>query len=334
MIITLKNANFSTNNIGTLDTWRISVKLGVGATYNGPRSVKRGEAFSCTIIVDADHEKAYSGNSTTNENISMGNVSGVAHSSLVSDEDGIKTYSIEIESVTGNVVINFPTINVHTGEEEPSEPNTPGGDEFETDNNVVFNFDFTRSTLADYADKGIFTVPDNATLDSIIYDNNGANLNNNLPNGLNLVNPIDASRPWTLEFTANFATPSDLVGNRRAFLTGSSAVSGSTMTPFVVINSSKLDSLGFQISNGSHMYIGGGKLTYDAEASYKITYNGAGVVTVLKDGTDLGSANVNFANSQFEVLLGAASGKSSAYIWKDVETDKKSYLKTIKFYYN
>jgi hypothetical protein len=51
MIITLKGADFSASNIGTLSSWRISRSLGAGATYEGAASVDKGAAFSATVTL-------------------------------------------------------------------------------------------------------------------------------------------------------------------------------------------------------------------------------------------------------------------------------------------
>ena len=204
---------------------------------------------------------------------------------------------------------------------------TSGGE-----NNVVFDFDFTTSTLANYANQGIFTVPDTSTIDAITYDSTkGANLNDNLPYGLTLTNPIDASRAWALEFTATMVTPTVLVGNRRAFITG-----GSDLAPFVVINFSGtgVASQGFQISNGAHKWVGTGKLIYDQEVTYKIVHDGASNIVVYQNGVEFGTTTCDFTGKTFGTILGVIKGKSSAYIWKDVESGKKSYLKKLKFSYN
>ncbi len=203
-----------------------------------------------------------------------------------------------------------------------------GGDSGGSTDNVVFDFDFTTNNIDDYALSDIFTVPDGSTTSAIEYDSTkGMSLNSNLPNGLNLVNPIDASKAWTLEFTATFVTPTVLAGNRRAFL------GGADLYPFVFINGGTVEQLGFQVSNGSHSYVGAGKLVYDAEAEHKVVYDGAGKLEIFINGTSIGTATINMTGN-FTVILGNVSGKSSAYVWQNVESGKKSYLKKIKFYYN
>ena len=57
MIITLKGADFSASNIGTLSSWRISRSLGAGATYAGATSVDKGAAFSATVTLAEVTEK-------------------------------------------------------------------------------------------------------------------------------------------------------------------------------------------------------------------------------------------------------------------------------------
>ena len=106
------------------------------------------------------------------------------------------------------------------------------------------------------------------------------------------------------------------------------------MAPFAVINATTLETLGFQISSGSHKYVGSGKLTYDEEASYKIVHDGATNVEVFKNGTSIGTATVDFTDASFGTILGNVKGASSAYVWQDVEDGKKSYLHKMKFYYN
>ena len=47
MIITLKGADFSASNIGTLSSWRVIRSLGVGATYEGPITVEKDASSWC-----------------------------------------------------------------------------------------------------------------------------------------------------------------------------------------------------------------------------------------------------------------------------------------------
>jgi hypothetical protein len=118
MIITLKGADFSASNIGTLSSWRISRSLGAGATYEGVTSVDKGAAFSATVTLAEGYEVGTAGVTVT-----MG---GTVLSGAHAMEGNVIT--ITIASVTGNVLIKVPTVNTATGEEE--EPEVPDSREF------------------------------------------------------------------------------------------------------------------------------------------------------------------------------------------------------------
>ena len=225
---------------------------------------------------------------------------------------GVSPTSATINSDT-TVTYNY-TANSGSGSEE----------------NVVFDLDLVNSRLTDYVSQGLFTVPEGSTIDAIAYDANGANLNDNLPYGLTLATPIDASRAWTLELTMNMATPTELVGNRKAIMTG-----GDDLAPMILINGNGgADKFGFQISSGAHTWVGISGLTYEQDVTYKFVHNGNNTTTVYANGTELGISNTVWTGKQFGTILGVIKGKSTAYIWKDVEAGKKSYLKSMKFYYN
>lgn len=112
MIITLKGADFSASNIGTLNTWRITRSLGTGATYEGVTSVNKGASFTATVTIAEGYELGTAGVTVT-----MG---GTVISVATVNENVI---TISIAEVTGNVVIKVPTVNIATGEEE--EPEVP-----------------------------------------------------------------------------------------------------------------------------------------------------------------------------------------------------------------
>ena len=111
MIITLKGANFSDSNIGTLSTWRINRSLGTGATYEGPTSVDKGAALSATVTLAENYAVG-----TAGVTITMG-------TTVLSDAYSIsgQVITITIAAVTANVTIKVPTINTSTGEEEEPE---------------------------------------------------------------------------------------------------------------------------------------------------------------------------------------------------------------------
>lgn len=114
MIITLKGADFSASNIGTLSTWRITRSLGSGATYEGPTFVDKGASFSATITIAEGYEIGSAGVTVT-----MG---GVGQAYTINGN----MIAISIAAVTGNIVIKVPTVNIATGEEEePEIPDEP-----------------------------------------------------------------------------------------------------------------------------------------------------------------------------------------------------------------
>lgn len=135
MIIVLKNADFSQSNIGTLSTWRITRSLGAGATYEGPTSIDKDASFSATITIAEGYEIG-----TVGVTVTMG---GIAINAATVDGN---TVTIAISSVTGNVVIKVPTVNINTGEED--EPETP-------ESNVLTPVSFTTK-------KGYYASSNNA----------------------------------------------------------------------------------------------------------------------------------------------------------------------------
>ena len=51
MIITLVKANFSANNIGTLNSFVVLTNLSAGLTYDGPSFIENGSNLFATITV-------------------------------------------------------------------------------------------------------------------------------------------------------------------------------------------------------------------------------------------------------------------------------------------
>ena len=101
MIITLKGADFSQANINDhLKNWFISTVMGEGATYNGPSMVEKGAALNATVTLGADYAVGADGIVVT-----MG---GVDYGATTIDGN---TINVNIESVTGSVVIKVSTIN-------------------------------------------------------------------------------------------------------------------------------------------------------------------------------------------------------------------------------
>ena len=119
MIITIKGADFSSANIGTLSTYIISKSIGSGAAFDIPNFVEKNSSANWTITLDEGYTfGTYS--------VTMG---GVEVTPTVVDN----VMTISIAEVTGNVRIVVATINENTGEEdipvvppvEPEEPETP-----------------------------------------------------------------------------------------------------------------------------------------------------------------------------------------------------------------
>lgn len=108
MIITLRKADFSLSNIGTLNTWSIIRSLGTGASYSGPTYVNKNATFNAIITLDEGYEIGSAGITITMGNIRL-------DSSVYSIVDNIIT--ISITAVTGNINITVPTLNSSSGEE-------------------------------------------------------------------------------------------------------------------------------------------------------------------------------------------------------------------------
>jgi hypothetical protein len=197
MIIVLKGADFSASNIGTLSTWRVTRSLGTGADYVGPTSVDKGTAFNATITIAEGYELGASGVTVT-----MG---GQILSSGVTINGN--TITISIASVTGNVTIKVPTVNLSTGEEDVggntgSGSGDAGGDLGDPSITYLLNLNFNTTPVANMSDVIVIDLPDSSiplqqTSEGIV--NNGAN-----PYGFALVNPIKIPDNWRLEYCVKF----------------------------------------------------------------------------------------------------------------------------------
>lgn len=103
MIIVLKGADFSASNIGTLSSWRITRSLGAGATYIGPTSVDKGAELRAIISIAEGYEFNTAGIIITMGGVVLGGDNY---------DIGSNGITIEIPSVTGNVVIKVPTTSL------------------------------------------------------------------------------------------------------------------------------------------------------------------------------------------------------------------------------
>lgn len=109
MIITIKGADFSSANIGTLSTYIISKSIGTGASFDIPNFVDKNSSVNWVITLDEGYTfGTYS--------VTMG---GVEVTPTVVDN----VMTISIAEVTGNVRIVVATVNENTGEED--EPVVP-----------------------------------------------------------------------------------------------------------------------------------------------------------------------------------------------------------------
>ena len=282
-------------------------------------------AIGKTLQLSCTYTPANATDTTLNYSSSSDSIATVNTNGLVT---GVSTGEVTITAklASDETIISTITINVVESSNDDNSSSDSSGESI-----TVVDFDFTTNTINDYALEGTFTIPDTSTPDAIEYDNTlGMNLNSNLPYGLTLSNPIDASKAWTLEFTGTFVTPTVVAGNRRALITGAD-----DLAPFIVISStsSSTPTLGFQISSGSHAWVGTGEIDYDQEVTYKIVHDGNNTTTVYENGLELGESNADWSGKNFGTILGVIKGKSTAYVWQDVEDGKKSYLKKFKFSY-
>lgn len=108
MILTIKGADFSSANIGTLSTYVVSKSIGRGATYEIPGFISKNSSANWTITLEEGYIfGTYS--------VTMG-----GEPVEVSVTDNVMT--ISIAEVTGNVRISVATINQNAGEDEPETP--------------------------------------------------------------------------------------------------------------------------------------------------------------------------------------------------------------------
>ena len=116
MIITIKGADFSSANIGTLSTYIISKSIGSGASFDIPNFVDKNSSVNWVI--------------TLNEGYTFGTYSVTMGSEVITPTVVDNVMTITIAEVTGNVRIVVATVNENTGEEDipvvpPVEPEIP-----------------------------------------------------------------------------------------------------------------------------------------------------------------------------------------------------------------
>lgn len=112
MILTIKGADFSSANIGTLSTYMVSKSIGSGATHSIPNFVEKNASVNWTITLD--------------EGYTFGTYSVTMGGEVITPTVVDNVMTISIAGVTGNVRIVVATVNENTGEEdEPTIPDEP-----------------------------------------------------------------------------------------------------------------------------------------------------------------------------------------------------------------
>lgn len=119
MILTIKGADFSAANIGTLSTFVVNKSIGRGASYDIPSFVEKNSSVNWVITLDEDY--------------TFGTYSVTMGGSVITPSVVDNVMTISIAEVTGNVRIVVATVNENTGEEdipvvppvEPDDPETP-----------------------------------------------------------------------------------------------------------------------------------------------------------------------------------------------------------------
>ena len=108
MIITIKGADFSSANIGTLSTYISSKSIGSGASFDIPNFVDKNSSVNWVI--------------TLNEGYTFGTYSVTMGSEVITPTVVDNVMTIAIAEVTGNVRIVVATVNENG---EPSVPDVP-----------------------------------------------------------------------------------------------------------------------------------------------------------------------------------------------------------------
>lgn len=141
MYIILNTADFSANNIGTLDQWSISCNRPKGITWSGLTSaVDKGSNFNAVAEIDtANYELV-----TMSVTMGATTQSGVGTSGGITISNSGSRYTITISSVTANVNISVTTKNLST--ETPGSGGGSGGGGTPTPTTYTFTVNPTPST--------------------------------------------------------------------------------------------------------------------------------------------------------------------------------------------
>ena len=109
MIITIKGADFSSANIGTLSTYIISKSIGSGATFEIPSFVDKNSSVNWVI--------------TLNEGYTFGTYSVTMGGEVITPVVNESVMTISIANVTGAISISVAT--TYVGVAEPEQPDMP-----------------------------------------------------------------------------------------------------------------------------------------------------------------------------------------------------------------
>jgi hypothetical protein len=331
MIIYLKGADFSKHNIGTLDSWRISRSLGSGATYEGPTSVDKDAALTATVTLAEGYEVGTAGVTIT----MGGTVLSGAHTMVGN------VITITIASVTGNVLIKVPTINMNTGEEDdPETPETPDSGDIppiDPSLNYLLNIDFVNTPSSELigTDKVFRTDANNESI-AYVQDSNGLKLNGRFPYGFQLVNTIQIPEKWCVEYCVKYptydkATMPDVTPPAAYAMLGSNA----GLAPVILMDGSQTQ-VRFKTGDTPRVDSATGYNLMDSNYhTYKIECIGNYQINYYRDGAQVGSTvsptqGTPGGRGTWERLLGTQKAWIDQTNSGNYKTDGDGYLKYIR----
>ena len=179
MIITIKGADFSSANIGTLSTYIISKSIGSGASFDIPNFVDKNSSVNWVI--------------TLNEGYTFGTYSVTMGSEVITPTVVDNVMTIAIAEVTGNVRIVVATVNENGEEDIPVVPDTPTPDS----NVVEFKFNSAVENGVNLSNAGSISNGKIVVTKEGIVDYNGITFSND--------------KDWTFECIALPSGATDLV---------------------------------------------------------------------------------------------------------------------------
>lgn len=295
MIITLVKANFSANNIGTLNSFVVLTNLSAGLTYDGPSFIENGSNLFATITVGEFFKL-----NPQSLMLTMGGV--VVEDAFTIDN---KTITINVENVSGVITIAATAKSLLDG--------------------ILVNLDFTKKTLADYIADGVIYNKDNRSVLDGTYSENGLSFTNKAGSvGYALTSPIAANQDLWMEITyATNPYNSELTAKTEAlypytmFVTGTdhegTAHTSNCFTPAWFNNNPAVN---FRNAAGRTLSSTKQSFTFDGTFhTYKVHYRAANKVWDLYvDGELVGTTTaIEYTDEEYYgYVLGAHYGYSSA----------------------